>query len=77
MLSIVERSLPMSVAARGVPDDFNLLAEGVVDSLGFVELIAELEGQLAVEIDLGDLDSDKLGVVGPLSRYIAAKVGRE
>jgi acyl carrier protein len=74
ILSILEGQLARGAAAE-LPDDFNLLAEGVVDSMGFVGLIAELESRLAMEIDLGDLDPDDLGALGPLSRYIAGRCG--
>jgi acyl carrier protein len=75
IVSILERQSARVVPAADMADDFNVFAEGMVDSLGFVEMIAELESRLATEIDLGDLDPDDLGVLGPLSRYIAARCG--
>ena len=35
-----------------VPDDFDLIGAGIIDSLGFVTLIAEIERQLGFEIEL-------------------------
>jgi acyl carrier protein len=75
ILSIISRSSARPQDSN-VPDGFNMLAEGIVDSLGFVELMAELETRLGVDIDLGDLDPDHLGSIGPLSRYIAEKAAR-
>lgn len=71
MLAIVQRqsSLPVEV-----DDGFNLLSEGVIDSLGFLALIAEMEQVLGSAIDLSELDADQLACVGPLSRHIAAMV---
>jgi acyl carrier protein len=58
---------------RDTPDDFDLLTEGVIDSLGIVELIAAVEEQFGVEIDFEDLDAEDLTIIGPLCRYIAGK----
>ena len=45
--------------------------EGVLDSLGFVELIIALEIQLGTHLDLADLDAEDLTRVGALARHIA------
>ena len=77
------RSLILSCCAGGraagpltsdVPDDFDLRAEGVVDSLGFIELITEIETRLGCQIDLDGLDPELLTRVGPLARYIAERI---
>jgi acyl carrier protein len=56
-----------------VPDEFDLRAQGVIDSLGFLELVATLESALGVELDFEALDPDDLTVIGPLSRYVAGQ----
>jgi len=58
---------------REVSDDFDMLAEGALDSFGFIELVNELELRLGVPIDLADLGPDELTVVGPLCHHIAEK----
>jgi acyl carrier protein len=74
LLSCLERSMfPAGLAPDDVPDDFDMRAEGVVDSLGFVQLITELEQRLGFDIDLADLDPEQLTTVGPLARHIAAQ----
>ena len=55
-----------------VPDDFDLRAHGVIDSLGFLELITALEERLGADFEA--LDPAELTVVGPLSRFVAAQV---
>ncbi|MFZ0821185.1 MAG: acyl carrier protein [Candidatus Acidiferrales bacterium] len=60
-----------SLAPENVPDKFDLLSEGVIDSLGIVEMIAALEQQLGVRIDFEKLDPEELTVVGPLCNFIA------
>jgi acyl carrier protein len=56
--------------AEDVTDNFDLLAEGVIDSLGVLELISAIEEEFQVQIDLEGMDAEKLTVVGPLSTYI-------
>jgi acyl carrier protein len=53
-----------------VPDDFDLLASGVIDSLGLVELIGELEERFGLELDFERLDPDGLTVIGTFARYV-------
>jgi len=73
-------SLRQPLAAVGVdtqcvPDDFDLRARGVIDSLGFVQLIGHLEARFACSIDLADLPPEQLTNLGLLSRHIAAQIG--
>lgn len=76
MLSIVRQQGAFILDGDHVEDDLNLFAAGLVDSLGFVELIGELEQRLGIEIDLGELDPAHFGTVGPLSRYIVENCGK-
>jgi acyl carrier protein len=59
------------MVSTALADDFDLRDEGVVDSLGFVQLISELEARLGDQIDLADLDPEHLTQVGALARHIA------
>ena len=70
---LVRRSI--SPVTGALPDDLDLRAEGIVDSLGFVELLSEIEIRLSCQIDLEDLDPDLLTCIGPLARYIADRTG--
>ncbi|UGS37757.1 acyl carrier protein [Capillimicrobium parvum] len=47
-------------------DDLDLREAGIVDSLGFVELVVTLEERLGIELDLDRLDPERLTVVGAL-----------
>jgi acyl carrier protein len=55
-------------------DDFDLLTQGVVDSLALVDLLASLEAELGVSIDYSELDPENLTLIGPLSQFIAGRV---
>ncbi len=78
MKAIVLACLEEPISALGLrpetlPDDFDILAEGVIDSLGFIRLISEVETQLGFPIGFDDMDPDHLTVLGPLCRYLAGK----
>jgi len=61
----------LGIDAASVTGDFDLLHNGVVDSLGLLNLLGDVEDALGVEIDYEALDADDLARVGPLCRYIA------
>jgi acyl carrier protein len=62
------------LATADVPDSFDLLLEGVIDSFGIVELIGALEDRYGLEFDFDELPPDDLTRIGPLSSYVAAKL---
>ena len=65
-------------ASRDVSDDFDLRFNGAIDSLRFIQLIADLETRTGKVIDLTDVDAERLTNLGVLSRHIAAQVaGRD
>lgn len=77
---ILER-IEQELAADGLtphetPDDCDLLAEGVIDSFGIVDLIGALEERFDVRLDFEGIDPDEITVVGPLSAYVAGLVDR-
>ena len=59
------------IDAANAPGDLDLRGSGMIDSLGFVELIVELEDKLEIEIDLEDLDPEQITVLDPLAAYVA------
>lgn len=60
-----------------VPDDFDLLFEGAIDSLGLLQLIAAIEERFGMQLDFERLEMGDLAVIGPFSRYIAALASAE
>ena len=74
ILSCCEAGRSASRLPRDLPEEFDLRAEGVVDSLGFIELLSELEARLGRQIDFADLDPDDLTRFGSLARHIAERV---
>ncbi len=71
---VADQLVAIGIDPADVPDDLDLVARGVLDSLGLIELIAAIETRFSVELDLEGLDVDALGVVGPFSRYIADRI---
>jgi len=53
------------------PADLDLRACGAIDSLGFIELVTELEAAFGVELELEDIDPEQLTMLDPLSRAVA------
>lgn len=59
---------------ESVPADFDLRANGIIDSLGFVELVVELEDKHGIELDLEALDPEQITVLGPLAAHVADRL---
>jgi acyl carrier protein len=54
-----------------VPDEMDILLEGLVDSLGLVTLLAELEDRFDLQLDYDDLPIEDLTKIGRLSHHVA------
>ena len=71
-----------AIANRGVTpetvgDSFDLLQEGIVDSLGIIEMISEIEKHFEVTVDFEGLPAEEFTVVGPFCHYVAAQTNGE
>ncbi len=65
---VEENKQPNGSANVQITGDTNLLESGLLDSLGFVELILFIENQSGCEIDLTDVDPQEFCVVKGLCR---------
>jgi acyl carrier protein len=54
-----------------VPDNFDFLLSGVIDSFGILEMITSIEDEFRIKLDLAALDAEQITILGPLSRYVA------
>jgi len=63
----------LAVDPNHLPDSFDLLSEGVLDSLGILEMVSAVEEKFAIELDLEEIDPDDLTRIEPFCRYVAAK----
>lgn len=54
-----------------VTDDFDFFAEGIVDSVGVLNLISDVEKEFNVKLDMEQMDAEQMTIVGPFCRYAA------
>jgi acyl carrier protein len=76
--SLVLEKLQPALMARGlknedIPDNYDLLTEGVIDSMGILQLIAEVESRVGTSVDFEELDPEELTLIGPFCRHVAKK----
>ncbi len=62
------------VSAEQVSDGFDLLREGIIDSLGILDMVAAIEERFGMTIDFENMDAEQLTRVGALSRYVEAAI---
>jgi acyl carrier protein len=55
-----------------VPDDYDLMEAGAIDSLGLIEMINAVEKAFNVEIDFEALEANEMTVIGPFCHYVEA-----
>lgn len=56
-------------------DDDSLLAKGVIDSLGVMEIVGFLEETFALTVEQEDVTEQNFGSIAAIARYVAAKRG--
>ena len=71
--SLLQPLAVVGLDAESVPDNFDLRTGGVIDSLGFIQLICRLEARFGCSLDLADVQPEQLMNLGVLSRHIAAQ----
>ncbi len=71
-----EPIIAMQVSLTEIPDDFDLLLSGVIDSFGILEMISAIEDEFQIQLDLALLDAEDITRIGPLARYIAESATR-
>lgn len=57
-----------------LPDDYDLVRSGTLDSLYLVELMADVGEHFAREVDFAELDPNKMTIVGPLCTFISEQL---
>ena len=66
----------MRLDVAQLPDDFDFLLSGIIDSFGILEMISAIESEFQVQLDLGLLDAEDITRLGPLTRYVATGIAR-
>ena len=55
------------------PDDASLLKEGIIDSLGVVELVEFLQSQFGIKVEQSEVRPDNFDSVANMSAYVRRK----
>jgi acyl carrier protein len=58
------------------PDEASFLNEGIVDSVGVMELVAFVEDKFGLKVDDLDVTPDNFDSVSQLASYIRSKSGK-
>jgi len=53
-----------------LPDDYDLFRQGIIDSLGILEMVGAVEAEFGIELDLENLDAEDLTKIGHFCRYV-------
>jgi acyl carrier protein len=56
-----------------VPDSFDFFKEGIIDSLGLLEMISDVERRFGIELDMAQLDAEQLTILGPFCLYVSTQ----
>jgi acyl carrier protein len=59
--------------ADQLTDDLPLIHEGVLDSLGILNLVTFLESAYGIDIEDSEIVPANLGTIGSIGRYVLAK----
>ncbi|MGH1486936.1 MAG: acyl carrier protein [Cellvibrionaceae bacterium] len=62
----------LGIDLNKVSNDDPLFSSGVIDSFALIELLAFLENDLGVEIDIADIDIDQLDTIDGLAKMADA-----
>jgi hypothetical protein len=55
----------MQLNLAELPDDFDLLLNGVIDSFGILEMMSAIEAEFRIQLDLALLDGKRSQELGP------------
>ena len=59
---------------RDLPDDYDLLLSGALDSLAFVEMMMAAGEHFDREIDFEYLDPEQMTLIGPLCLFVSEQL---
>ncbi len=65
--------LPSGGSAANLPNDFPLIEQGVLDSLGLFQLVGYLENEFGVDIEDEELVIQNFGTIRDIAALVQAK----
>lgn len=74
--NVIETFVNEKLAQQGRPTcaldpNCDLIVDGIIDSMGFVELTAYLESELGDAANPHEMDADDMTIIGPLTKFIS------
>jgi len=54
-------------------DDDDLMGLGMIDSLGFVELVDEVQGRYGISVSDVDITEDNFGSIAAIARFVETR----
>lgn len=73
--ALQERATALGVGVAEIDGDFRFFESGVLDSMGFVSLIARLEDHFSAQIDFTELPPEAFSTVNGLAATLAETIG--
>lgn len=67
----------LGLAKEDLTGSFNLIEDGLLDSFGFLELMARIEDQAGIELDFEGREPDDLTSISGLGAIIEAALNEE
>lgn len=61
----------MGLKPAELPDTFDLLNRGIIDSFGVLDMIMSIENEFQIQVDMATLDAEQITILGPLALYVA------
>lgn len=62
--------------ANELPDEMNLLKNGIIDSLAVLKLVAYMENEFDITLEPEEIDTENLNSVQALTNIIKRKLGK-
>jgi acyl carrier protein len=69
----IAKNFLFSDQGYGYEDDTSFLEEGIIDSLGIIELVSFVEKEFGISVSDSELLPDNFDSIAKLSSYIAGK----
>src|SRR5437588_12408333 len=60
----------MGLKVEELPDGFDFLRQGLIDSTGMLELLGDIENHFGQSIDFEELDAEEMTILGPLATHV-------
>ena len=70
----IAKNILFSEQGFAYDDDASFLEQGIIDSIGFMELVAFVEKEFGIQVGPQELVPDNFDSVSKLERYISARL---